>query len=202
MKCVAGGIVLAIGLLLMSPAQAHDQGYTQADPALMSFEWRDYHAVGSSCGGEVSSRYVKSVKAILWADGDIEDMTWIDQDFTSGTATNVKQYQAKHGLSQDGCVGYNTWSSMQHDKHYNTQLGVYQKHMTPDGSDAAGDYYQWREQGKARHVRYYKYTDPCGHSCGLPDFCWVLLMAKNDAYNTFATYGVYIEHNMNERCDG
>lgn len=197
--------IVAIGsilfVLMAAPGVAHDQGYTQLGGYYDGWPWRDYHAVGSSCGGEVNSRYVKSLKAILWADGDIQDMVWIDQTFNSTTHNNLKQYQGKHALSQDGCAGFNTWGNMQNDSHYDSRLGVRYHHLTADGGyTAAGTYYQWREQGGNRHVRYLKWS-PNGEGIGGYSGCWQLVNAKNDAYTNFESYNVFIEHNMNETCD-
>jgi hypothetical protein len=126
-------LLSTIVLLAMSgPAASHDQGYHPWDQG-ESWEWRLYHAVGFC--GEVNSRYVKSVKAILWAAGYIQNMDYIDQSFTNGTDTNVRDYQSFHNLGVDGCVGWNSWSNMQHGGHSNLQSTWYHlwQHVSVEG---------------------------------------------------------------------
>lgn len=194
-------VTLASGLVNIgtaTPALAHDQGYTYCCPDV-AYQWNQYHAVGyCPFTAEVSSRYVKSVKAILWAAGHIADINNINQTFNSTTAGNLKEFQRAHGLQDDGCAGPDTWDKMQNAGHYDPQLGQTLHHMYNEGTlgGCCGYFYRWRETylSNSRWVRYYR---PAQYF-----YCWNLNRARNDSTNTTVMMVHGIDHDGNDSCNG
>lgn len=196
---------VAFAVLATGQAWADDQGLSYG-PSNDGWQWRDYHGVGSSCNLETNSNYVKSVKAILWADGQICCQSYINQTFNSNTDTKVRNYQSDHGLTADGCVGYFTWDNMQNYRHYDIQTDTYKPHLRTDGTFCCGEYYKWREwepyQWKDRWARYQRYCGGCGGDLGGEHGCWHLLKVKNTSNGNVKTFNhTRVDHDGDGNCD-
>ena len=122
-------------------------------------EWRNGDAVGSCPFTSIKSgNYVRSVQTWLWSRlliaGADRDGIWGPQ-----SERELKNWQSLHGLSVDGCAGYNTFNTAQHGSHRVCKPECYTlPHMSYIGSST----WRWREpQSDAAHYSYYS-----------ENFCW------------------------------
>lgn len=91
---------------IASPSQIDLTAYNPSGP------WADNDYVGYC--GDTSGGFVTLAQAYLMNDGLYQAGTnSVDDYFGSTTENAVLGYQRYYGLSQDGCVGPSTWSTMQ-----------------------------------------------------------------------------------------
>lgn len=209
------GVALFAAVPLASSALAHDQGLEPPPFNTDGYEWRIFHAVGpASFDGkdvcpspeQTSSTYVRSVKAIVWADGSLSDIDDVNQIYGEKAYAAIKSYQNNHGLDNDGCVGYYTWSNMQHYRHYDTQTDTYKPHIRSDGTVGFhATAYKWREwepyDYKPKFVRYMRYHPPSGDEGGEYG-CWHTLKVKNESTGNETVFGhSRVDHDSDGQCD-
>lgn len=200
-------VAIIISVLPYEPAAAHDQGECRyCGQESYSYQWRNYHAVGSSCGGEVNSKYVTSIESILWAAGQISDINTPDQVFDNSSANWLSTYQGYHGLGSDACAGYYTWDNMQNSGHYVSQLGAYFYHLESSGVSCCGTYYKWKEKkdasGGNRIANYHKYNAAGGGIYGGEWGCWHLLSLTNNQTGSQRNFShTRVDHDGDGQCD-
>lgn len=122
---------VSIGMLAnAAPAAAHAQRHPEAslgDPSIDGWKMGDFVGqcgADGSQGIKGSSNYIKSLQAILWADGEYDringlGLSNVDGYWGPNTGTAVGYYQDKHGISRAPypCAGYNTWYNMDKGAH-------------------------------------------------------------------------------------
>ena len=108
---LAAGAVVAVAAAA-TPAEAASCGaYTSPIcPSPQGYHWRIYDGVGSCA--DTNGHYVREWQLILFVGGNLSS-TDVDGLWGPTTLSATKTWQARQGLTNDGCVGYNTWSKAQ-----------------------------------------------------------------------------------------
>jgi peptidoglycan hydrolase-like protein with peptidoglycan-binding domain len=173
---VCGLIITAAAAI----AQAHDQ------PA----QWRDGHAIGD-CGIR-PSRYVRHLQSILWAARNLSTQGDVDGIFGPVTKDAVRSFQGNHGLSVDGCTGYNTWNKMQNGTHYDSRRQVNLPHMTFVSSRCCPYQETWRfrEWSYDRRVRFDK----------VDANCWMIVNLVHEGNGNTLTLNAIVNHDGHNHC--
>jgi hypothetical protein len=111
-----------------------------------------YWSAGDEVGscGDTHNGYVIAVQEFLQVSGAYSGD--VDDDFGSATKAAVEQYQSNHSLTVDGCVGPNTWTSLQ-------TYPVYQATMTICSFGGGPEVDYWRYRRHSTDANYYRRTD-------------------------------------------
>jgi hypothetical protein len=94
---------LAIAVLVTFSTVAHADN-TSAD-------WGYFPLTGGSCGGLTHAGAVAGAQGALQGNGEYSSYA-VDGVYGQGTYNAAAHFQATHGLSEDGCVGRNTWRAL------------------------------------------------------------------------------------------
>lgn len=66
----------------------------------------NFPTIRQGCSGSPASL---AIQIMLFDLGYIKDKAYLDADYGSYSAARIKEFQKKHGLTQDGIVGPKTW---------------------------------------------------------------------------------------------
>lgn len=140
-------VIAVLLLAVLAPA---------ASASLQPYEWRDGDLTGSCTNGWKSGGYVWSVQSILYAEG-LLSVSQVDGLWGPVTASAAKTWQSRHGLTADGCFGYNSWNKAQHGYH-NINVGgetVRFYHLTQTGfTNPFRHRYEEKNRNNGRLVAY------------------------------------------------
>lgn len=104
-------IKLLTGALMAAIAVAPALAVATPAAADTPFNWSQGNPQVGCSGGQSTGGYVVAVQSIVGTYGTY--LGYIDNQYGNISLQAVRNYQARRGLTADGCVGPQTWANMQ-----------------------------------------------------------------------------------------